>query len=92
MNNKQFSADMNTLPSQTFNDSKTWEKRERANKCELCDFVSVRPYNLRRHWKMHTGEKTHTGEKSHICNQCNYASALAADLGRHLKTLTIEKP
>ena len=30
--------------------------------------------------------KTHTGEKSNKCNQCDYASSLAGNLRRRLKT------
>ena len=35
--------------------------------------------------KVLTREKN-DGEKLHRCKQCNYASAQAANLGRHLKT------
>ena len=32
------------------------------------------------------------GEKSYQCNQCDFASAQAGNLGRHLKTHSGEKP
>ena len=38
-----------------------------------------------------TSKKCNTGEKSKKCNQCDYASARAGDLGRHLKTHSGEK-
>ena len=40
---------------------------------------------LRRHLKIHTGEK------SNKCKQCNYASLYASDLKVHLKTHSGEK-
>ena len=51
----------------------------RPNKCNQCNFASAQANNLRRHLKMHSGEK------SHQCKQCNFASAEKANLRRHLK-------
>ena len=57
----------------------------RPNKCNQCNFASAQANNLRRHLKMHSGEK------SHQCKQCNFASAEKANLRRHLKMHTGEK-
>ena len=38
-----------------------------SKKCNQCGFISSRAGNLRRHMKIHSGEK------SNKCNQCDYA-------------------
>ena len=41
----------------------------------------------------HTGEKLiHSGEKPFVCKQCNYSSADASKLKRHMQTHSGEKP
>ena len=56
-----------------------------SNKCNQCDYSSSHRDNLRKHLKMHSGEK------SNKCNQCDYASFWAGDLRKHLKTHGGEK-
>ena len=34
---------------------------EKPNKCNQCDYASVQAGDLRRHLKMHSGEKSNTG-------------------------------
>ena len=51
---------------------------EKSNKCSQCDFASSRTDVLRRHLKIHIGEK------SHKCNQGEYKSS-------HLKIHSGEK-
>ena len=51
-----------------------------SNKCNQCDYESSRANNLRRHKKIHSGEKLNK------CNQCEYASLQASTLRTHLKT------
>ena len=55
------------------------------NKCSQCDYASSLAGDLRRHIKMHSGEK------SNNCNHSDYASSRAGDVRRHLKTHTGEK-
>ena len=41
----------------------------------------------------HTGEKLiHSGEKPFVCKQCDYSSAEASKLKRHMQTHSGEKP
>ena len=60
-------------------------RREKSNKCNLCDYATSNAGHLRTHLKMHSGEKTNK------CNQCDYASSRASDLRTHLKTHDGEK-
>ena len=46
---------------------------------DRCEFSSSQTDDLRRHLKVHSGEK------SNKCNQCDYASSRAGHLRRHLK-------
>ena len=54
--------------------------------CNQCEFSSSQTGDLRRHLKVHSGEK------SNKCNQCVYASSRAGHLRRHLKVHSGEKP
>ena len=58
----------------------------KIKKCNQCDYASSEASYLRRHLKIHSGEKWNK------CNQCNFASSEASDLRRHLKTHSGEKP
>ena len=60
-------------------------KIENPNKCRKCDYSFSHAGDLRRHSKMHSGEKTHK------CNQCDFASSYASALKGHLKTHSGEK-
>ena len=74
-------------------ESKAFEKvptrqtnnEQKSNKCNQCDFASVRTNHLRRHLK------THSGEKPNKCNQCDYKSSRADVLRTHLKTHSGER-
>ena len=57
-----------------------------TNKCYQCNYSYSYPSNLKRHLKIHSGEKPNK------CNQCNFASVGADDLRTHLKTHNGEKP
>ena len=46
----------------------------KSNKCNQCDYASANAGHLRRHLKMHSGEKTNKR------NQCDYASIQAGHL------------
>ena len=48
-----------------------------VKKCSQCDFALSSGYNLKRHWKTHSGDKS---------NKCSYTSSNAADLRTHSKT------
>ena len=50
-----------------------------SNKCNQCDYASSRADNLRKHLKIHIGEK------SNKCNQYDFASSQAGHLKTHLK-------
>ena len=50
------------------------------------DYASSQAGNLKRHLKIHSGEKPNK------CNQCNYASSYASALRKHLKMHRGEKP
>ena len=54
----------------------------KSNKCNQCEYASSWTGNLRKHLKIHSGEK------SNKCNQCDFASSEASHLRRHLKTHT----
>ena len=58
---------------------------EKMNKCNKCDFASVRASHLRKHLK------THSGEKPNKCNQCDFAPSQAGHLRAHLKTHSLLK-
>ena len=53
--------------------------------CNQCNYVSSRADTLRRHLKIHSGEK------SNKCKQCDYPSSYAHHLKTHLKTHKGEK-
>ncbi|KAJ1561588.1 hypothetical protein HK096_004131 [Nowakowskiella sp. JEL0078] len=57
-------------------------------KCEHegCNKVFTRQYNLRSHYKVHTGEKLHT------CEVCDVKFIRGHDLRRHLRLHTNERP
>ena len=58
----------------------------KSNKCNQCEFAFAQVGDLRRHLKMHSGEK------SNKCNQCDFASSYSSALRAHLKTHSGEKP
>ena len=58
---------------------------QKPNKCNQCDFASIRASTLRDHLKKHSGEK------SNKCNQCDYASSRADSYRRRLKRHSGEK-
>ena len=47
---------------------------KKINKCNQCDYASSRAGHLRRHLKVHSGEKPNK------CNQCEFASSQAKGL------------
>ena len=53
--------------------------------CNQCEFSSSQTGDLRRHLKVHSGEK------SNKCNQCEFSSSQTGDLRRHLKVHSGEK-
>ena len=59
---------------------------EKSQKCNQCDYVSVRADIMRKHLR------THAGEKLHKCNQCDFAAVEAGNLRKHLKIHSGEKP
>ena len=59
---------------------------KKTNQCNQCDFASSQLSHLKRHLKIHTGEK------SNKCNECDFASSRTDGLRAHLKTHTGEKP
>ena len=58
---------------------------DNPNKCYHCGYSSSRADHLKRHLRMHDGEK------SKKCSQCDSAFSQASDLRRHLKTHSGEK-
>ena len=52
---------------------------------EECDDVSSETGSLKKHLKVHGGQKTNK------CNQCGFASSYSSALRRHLKTHSGEK-
>ena len=57
----------------------------KSNKCNQCDYDSLSAGGLRKHLKMHSGDK------SNKCNQCEFASSDSSNLRTHLKTHNGEK-
>ena len=52
---------------------------EKENKCDQCDFTSIKASTLRRHLQ------THTGEKSNKCSHCDFACSDPSSLRKHMK-------
>ena len=63
--------------------SKNETKNDQYMLSNKCKYASSRDGDLRRHLKMHRGEK------SNKCNQCDYASSQASNLRRHLRTHSV---
>ena len=57
----------------------------KSQKCNQCDFASFQAGDLRKHIKIHSGEKANK------CNQCDFASSQASNLRTHLKTHSGDK-
>ena len=57
--------DYGVKDASTKNLKKTTENVTKSNKCNQCDFASPKAGDLRRHFKIHAGEK------SKKCNQCD---------------------
>ena len=64
---------------------KTTDDVNISKKCSQCEYASSVASNLRKHLKMHSGEKSNT------CNECDFASSQAGHLRTHLKTHSGEK-
>ena len=64
---------------------KTTDDVNISKKCSQCEYASSVASNLRKHLKMHSGEK------SNICNECDFASSRADHLRQHLKIHSGEK-
>jgi len=64
---------------------KTTDDINISKKCSQCEYASSVASNLRKHLKMHSGEK------SNRCNQCDFASSYARSLKTHLKIHSGEK-
>ena len=71
-------SNMEKEKSSTFEGHLKTHPGEKYNKCNQCNYASVRTGHLRRHMK------THSGEKSYTCNQCNYAAVEVNHLRTHL--------
>ena len=76
---------MSTSSFETFSDWLEKRHKEKQNKSNQCDFVSVQGGDLMSHLK------THSREKSYKCNQCDYASIRSSRLKTHMKTHSGEK-
>ena len=57
----------------------------KVHKCNQCDYASVRAWDLKKHKKIHSCDKTNK------CNQYDYASFFASNFRRHMKTHPGEK-
>ena len=64
---------------------KTTDDVNISKKCSQCEYASSVASNLRKHLKMHSGEK------SNKCNLCDYASSRTDVLKAHLKIHSGEK-
>ncbi|XP_061780127.1 zinc finger protein 513-like isoform X2 [Nerophis lumbriciformis] len=58
----------------------------KVHSCSLCTFTSRYSNHLKRHMRIHDGQKPHR------CPLCPYASAQLVNLQRHTRTHTGEKP
>lgn len=58
----------------------------KPHKCDQCDYSTVELSKLKRHIRMHTGERPY------LCQYCDYASSDTFKLKRHLRVHTGEKP
>ena len=59
---------------------KTTDDVNISKKCSQCEYASSVASNLRKHLKMHSGEK------SNKCKQCDFASPYVINMRKHLKT------
>ena len=75
-----------SLPPLVMDQNLKTHSGEKSNKCNQCDFASSQAANLRRHLKMHSGEKS-----ANKCNQCDFVTAWPQALKNHLKTHEGEK-
>ncbi|KAK7084850.1 hypothetical protein SK128_001315, partial [Halocaridina rubra] len=55
-------------------------------KCRFCQYVSPVRCNVKRH------ERVHTGEKPFRCLYCDFRCSQNCDLKKHIRTHTGEKP
>ena len=70
-----FATEMSTSSSETPSNNMAKDKSKKSIKCDSAIFVG----NFGRHLRIHSGEK------SHKCEQCDFASAHAGNLKRHIK-------
>ena len=80
MNYSYKTNDSKCLKEHSLRDHLKKHSGEKPNKCNQCDYASIRASTLRDHLKKHSGEK------SNKCNQRDYASSRADSLRTHLKT------
>ena len=55
------------------------EDKNKKHKCSQCPYMSARPWDLKKHLKIHSEGKPHK------CDQCMYASKNISDLYKHVR-------
>ena len=60
-------------------------REDKSHKCNQCDYASVYGSALRKHLKLHSGEKSK-------CSHCDLAFTHTGHLKTHLITHSLEKP
>ena len=86
IDNSQLCQNTFVLDSQT-KENKKCHSRAKAQKCEFCQQIFKRAYDLQKHTRIHDI----IGEKSNLCLVCEKTFAYSSSLKTHARTHNVEK-